>query len=405
MGSPSKSLDPTLNTQAVRRHNLAVVLTHVARRGALSRAHIARDTGLSKTTVSSVVAELSDARLLREVDGTPTGRAGRPSRAYAIDTRHLAAIALEVDVDGLSVAVVDLRGRLITHSAVARDNRGRPAAELADALARLTRRALVQTVGRGLEPVAIVVAIPGLVDFARGIVLLAPNLAMRHVPFAALLAEHLDAPSLPIIVDNEANLAALGELAVGDGTARPDFVYVSAGHGVGAGVIIGGRLYRGGGGFSGEFGHMTIRYDGTRCVCGSRGCVEVYTSLATLLRLAGIKRRNGSAEAPVDVLRPRRPASDARTLEAIGTVGRALGAGVASLANLASPASIVLGGYVPDLAEWLLAPVQREVLQRALVPCEIVLARVERDVRSRGAGHLTLERVLEDPAALRPLAR
>ena len=171
----------------------------------------------------------------------------------------------------------------------AADNRGRAVEEVLDRLGELTRGALNEAVqAQGLRPIGATVALPGLVDIEHGALLIAPNLHWSDVPVVELLREHIDAPSLPLGVDNEANLAALAELWEGAATGISDFVYVSGEIGVGGGIVLGGELFRGYRGFGGEFGHTTVEVDGLPCACGSRGCLETRAGLEPLLAAAGL---------------------------------------------------------------------------------------------------------------------
>ena len=164
--------------------------------------------------------------------------------------------------------------------------------------ARWPQGALDEVQAQGLRPIGATVALPGLVDIQRGALLVAPNLHWSDVPVVELLRERIDAPSLPLGVDNEANLAALAELWEGAATGYSDFVYASGEIGVGGGIVLGGELFRGYRGFGGEFGHTTVEADGLPCACGSRGCLETRAGLEPLLAAAGIDGDARDARGP-----------------------------------------------------------------------------------------------------------
>ena len=190
----------------------------------------------------------------------------------------------------------------------AADNRGRSVDEVLDRLGELARGALQEVQAQGLRPIGATVAVPGLVDIARGELLIAPNLHWSDVPLVEQLRERIATPDLQIGVDNEANLAALAELWEGAATGISDFMYCSGEIGVGGGLVLGGELFRGYRGFGGEFGHTTVEPDGLPCACGSRGCLETRAGLEPLLAAAGIggkasPRRAGSGSRSAELVR------------------------------------------------------------------------------------------------------
>ena len=277
------------NQRAVRRHNLGVVLRHVAERGPRSRATIAVETGLNKTTVSSLVTELIGLDLLVERGLEQRGTVGRPGQVVELSSGGVVAIGLEINVDYLAVRTLDVTGAERDRRLDARDNRGVPEAEVLDRLAALASEAVDVVHAAGLRPVGATVAVPGLVDAAGGVLLVAPNLAWRDVAIVDELHERLAGPAFPLAADNEANLAALAELWEGAGRRFRDFLYVSGELGVGAGMVVGGELFRGAHGFGGELGHTTVDPGGDVCACGNRGCLETRVALGVLLEAAGLE--------------------------------------------------------------------------------------------------------------------
>jgi predicted NBD/HSP70 family sugar kinase len=239
----------------VREHNLGVVLRQVAEQGPRSRARLALETGLNKSTVSSLVADLIDAGLLRDspVEERPA-RVGRPPQSVELDPEGPFVLGLEINVDYLAVRATDLAGELRHRSFVANDNRSASPEDVIASLARLAEDALDQPFAGSRHPMLATVAVPGLVD-ADGELAVAPNLGWTDVPVARLLNEALEDPPYRVRVENEANLGAVAELVEGAGRGMSDFVYVSGEIGIGAGVVLGGELFRGASGFAGEFGH------------------------------------------------------------------------------------------------------------------------------------------------------
>jgi predicted NBD/HSP70 family sugar kinase len=394
------------NQRAVRRHNLGVVLRHVADHGPRSRATIALETGLNKTTVSSLVTELIGLDLLVERGLEQRGTVGRPGQVVELSGQGVVALGLEINVDYLAVRAVDLTGADRHRSLEVRDLRRLPVDDVLDRVAALAGEALDAVMEEGLRPMGATVALPGLVDAARGALLVAPNLGWSDVGVVDELHERLSGPSFPLAADNEANLAALAELWEGTARGFSDVLYVSGEIGVGGGIILGGELFRGAHGFGGEFGHMTLDAGGRRCACGSRGCLETVAGLEALLEIAGLDpagaaTTTGSGE-PVAQLAARARAGDEQALAALREGGRWLGLAIASAANLLNFQAVVLGGFFGQLSTWLAAPIARELEVHVLasewaVP-RLLPSTLGPEAAVRGAAALSLRRVLADPA-------
>ncbi|MDF3287721.1 MULTISPECIES: ROK family transcriptional regulator [Streptomyces] len=380
--------------QGMRRQNLALVMTTVAAHGPMSRAAVAERTGLTRAAVSSLVDELHSAGLLTESGSVPSGRAGRPGRALALSERGPAGLGLEVGVGHLGACVVDLRGEVRVWLRVAAANRNRRAEEVLAELTAVSERAVGEARASGLRPVAAVLAVPGLVGDAPGTVERAPNLGWRDVA-----ASELCAHGLPLEVDNEANLGALAELWQGAGAC--DFIHVSAAEGIGAALVVGGRVFRGARGFAGELGHVPVRPDGPVCACGARGCLEQYAGEEAVLRQAGL----GRGEDAVRRLASRARDGDRRALGALERAGEALGTTLAGAVNLVDPAAVVLGGAYAELGDWLLPGMRRELATRTLrrwPPEALLVSALGRRGPLTGAGMAAIRRIIEDPAVWRP---
>jgi predicted NBD/HSP70 family sugar kinase len=305
------------------------------------------------------------------------------------------------------VWATDLAGEVRHRAFVANDNRAASPEEVIGTLARLTEDAIDQPFAAGRCPVLATVAVPGLVDPA-GELAVAPNLGWSDVAVGSLLNEALEDPPYAVRVENEANLGAVAEMVEGAGRGFSDFVYVSGEIGIGAGVVLGGELFRGSSGFAGEFGHLTIDPFGPPCRCGGRGCLERLAGQDTLLRLAGwdarMRREGARPEWPGTMLAERARDGHARTLEALSQVGHTLGIAIASLANLLDPEAVLLGGYLAPLAPWLTVPIEGEMETRALagrrMRCRILPARLGGEAAVRGAVALSRRAAIEEAASL-----
>ncbi|MGH3392884.1 MAG: ROK family transcriptional regulator, partial [Actinomadura sp.] len=279
----------------MRERNLAVVLGEVVRQQPVTRARLAEVTGFTKTTVSNLVAVLAAGGLVQDGDLVREGERGRPGVAVSVNGDGVAGLGLEVNVDYLAACVLDLGRRVRHRHLVAADNRGRAPERVIAALGRLAGQAIGSAADQGLTVAGAVVALPGVLDRRRGRLCTAPNLGWTDVPVGELLDAGLPVLGLPADHDNEANLGALGERWFGAGRELGDFVHVSGEIGIGAGIVVAGRVFRGAHGFAGELGHIVVEPDGPPCSCGGRGCLEQIAGQEAILRAAGLTREAGTS--------------------------------------------------------------------------------------------------------------
>ena len=363
----------------VRATNLAVVLRQLRTDAPCSRADLAATTGLNKATVSSLVTDLIERRLVREV-GMTENRIGRPATMLVLDGSPYAAVGLEVNADYLTVVALDLAGeRLLSWRRSFAGAASSPGQAIAS-LAALAKRAVAKMVREQRRVLGLTVGVPGLVD-ADGVVELAPNLGWREVDLRKSLLSALNEPAYPLLVENDANLAVLAEQRFG-GRAAGNLVYLTGSAGIGAGIVCDGRLLRGGRGFAGEFGHLPIEESsgrsravggvpGPACGCGRHGCLEALAGLGAVIRRA-LPDAAEAATSPsefgpqVDEIHRLAKAGDPRVLDALAVTGRYLGQGISILANLINPEFVALGGYFTPLAPWLIPEAERELLARSV---------------------------------------
>jgi predicted NBD/HSP70 family sugar kinase len=402
--------DLPLRPREMRDRNRALVLDAVARHEPVTRAELAARTGLTKSSVSSIVGELLAAHLVVEQGTRRGGDLGRPGTELVLARDGLAGLGLEVNVDYLAACVVDLARRSRVQYVEVGDNRARDPEAVAELLARLAAAAVAAAATQGLTISATCVAVPGLVDQETGTVTRAPNLAWRGVPLRRLLAGRVPSALGPVLVENEANVAALGELWFGDGAGLGDYVHISGEVGVGAGIVVGGRLFRGAHGHAGELGHTTLESDGAPCTCGGRGCLELFCGQEAILRAAGldpaVSTTTGRADGPVSALVERLRAGDGRAVAACELAGRSLGVATASLVKLVDPDSVVLGGIYAVLAPWLAESFQAALLDGIPMtreaPPRIAISALGPDAAARGAAGLVTAGMLARPGALLP---
>src|SRR3712207_5189638 len=390
----------------VRRSNLGLVLRHLRAAGPRSRARIAQDTGLNKATVSSLVTELVARGLVTEGGIDRAGSVGRPGVIVELSTGGACGIGVELNVDFLACIVLDLRGEVLFERMVPHDVPSLGAEGTLDEVARLVCAAVDATATSGAVPVGLTVAVPGLVESAAGVAALAPNLHWDDVDVVTGLRRRLPDAAIAVRVENDANLSAIAEWAMGGEAGATDLVYVTGEVGVGGGVIVAGQLLRGVSGFSGEVGHVSLGDPDQVCGCGRRGCWETTVGLGALLRDAAddddpVHDPERDLEARLADIERRAVAGDRRTLDALHRVGISLGIGVALLINVFNPRVVVLGGYFAVLGRFLLATVHVELAARVFGPhlggARVTLSRLGFTAAVRGGAHVALDSVFADP--------
>jgi predicted NBD/HSP70 family sugar kinase len=357
--------------------------------------------------VSRLVAELIALGVVRETGRAGGGRAGRPSTRLELGDTVM-AIGTEVNVDYLSVLVIDIAGREVLRERHPFDASVGPDASLAALLAliRRTRRGLAARLDRPAPVLAgVTVAVPGLVDVAAGLVTEAPNLRWRDVAVAEPLQRALGLGPTPVHVGNDANLAAIAEYRSGEWAGTPNLVYITGEVGIGGGIIVGGQPLLGTRGYGGEVGHMNVMPGGPLCGCGRRGCWEACIGLNALLQSARQEpRSNAPPERKIEPIVRRARAEDPGTLDVLRELGRWIGVGAANLANLFDPQVIILGGYFAGLGDWIL-PAAREALEAGTLArshdnLHLTTSKLGFTAAAQGGAIHAIERIMSDPTAL-----
>lgn len=391
---------------SLRRHNLSTVLRHLRESGPRSRARIATETGLNKATVSSLVAELEERGLVREGD-IERGQVGRPGQAVEIDGR-VCGLGIELGIDHIATHVLDLRGETVASRRIAAGVQELGPEQTLGRLAALIDELTIEMAAAGRDVVGVAVGVPGLVETAHGSLRVATNLGWRDISVVDELMS-LNGPSYSILLDNDSNLAAIAEHAMGAATGARTMVYVTGEVGVGGGVIVNGQVMRGAEGYAGEVGHMVVAADGLLCGCGRRGCWETVAGLPAMLRqVAGpddpIADPAMDLEQRLAEIVRRAELGDARTLRGLDAVGTGVGLGVSILANVFNPQVIVLGGFFAVLSEYLSSAIENELasrmVARSLSGCRVERSAYPFSAAARGGAHVVLEAVLADPTSV-----
>ncbi len=360
---PSKKVLP----EHARGHNRALVLQTLYRSGQQSRADIARTTGLTRVTISHLVAELIADGYVVEIGQREESRPGKPATLLDIDRRAHQIVGIDLSAHtSFSGAVLDLDGTILSRIEIPLGpNRGSDATALVVALVeRLIARASAPLLGIG-------VGSPGIVDLA-GVVLSAPNLGWSSEPLKATLSQRF---GVPVVVANDANAAALAEHSFGG--ADSDMMLVKVGHGVGAGLLLGGTPLFGSRFAAGEIGHVVVGTDGgDQCACGKVGCLETWLAAPRLqARLAATT-------------------TGAEAAEVLREAGMRLGIALAPIVGALNLSEIVLSGPADLLDGALTAAVGDTLRNRTMAEFHgdltLRMTALGEDIVTRGAAVMVL---------------
>ena len=395
-----------INQDDLRNHNLSVVIDTLLRTTEpLSRAELAKRTGLTKATMSLLVSMLVDDGVVREGEPSVQSSYGRPSTPLLIAGGRYCGIGLQVNTDGYGVIVLDLDGTVISERWVDTDMSAPDADEVFAELDALAMEQEALLAERGCTVAGAGLALPGLVTGDMRL-LMARNLGWEQLDLTRFdVMRRLD-----VTAGNEANMAALAQIPGyamrrdGDGIVGPSesFIYLSTDVGIGGAVVRNGHVEIGDHGFGGELGHTSVELRGPVCRCGRRGCLETYAGRRAMVESAGIA--SGSAAArreSVDELIDRWCAGDVRVAAVVNRAIEAMVSSIASAINVCDIETVVLGGvwsqFGSEIAVQMQSALQRQVLGYPEVRAKVLMADVTSRPALVGAAAMGLRHFVDDP--------
>ena len=404
-------LKNTADQAFVRETNLSSVLRLIHNQAPLSRAQLAGMTGLNKSTVSSLVEELLERKLVHET-GMNSAGAGRPATLVEINPKAGCIIGVELGVDFVAAVLTDFVGTILWREQVEADPAQSQERTLEQTL-DLVRQAITAC-GELERPVlGLGLATPGTVDLEAGVLVFAPNLHWHNVPLRKIFS---GPTGLKVFIENDANSAAVAEHLFGVARQSRDFIFVFAGVGIGGGLFLDGQLYRGHNGYAGEIGHSPIMAEPFQnpCHCGNRGCWETYANQFSIIQrvqarlevkrsslIPSMLAEQGSPLSIALILRAAE-AGDAEAIASLAEAGGAMGQGFASLINIFNPEKIILGGPLSIAGKYLL-PAVEETVDRHSLPeidqqVEVCLSSFGPDASLIGAVSIVVDDILSNPS-------
>jgi glucokinase-like ROK family protein len=350
--------------RSLRELNRGRVIDALRGRGTASRAEIARATGLSRSTVSSIVSDLLEAGIVAEQDdatGVAHGdQGGRPPVLLSLEKSAGVALGVDFGHTHLRVAVSDLSHEVLAEAARNIDV-DHSAAEGLDAAADLVDDVLKRAGAQRKQVLGVGMGVPGPINRATGAVGSSAILpSWVGVDAAAEMTKRL---RMPVHVENDANLGALAEYVWGSGKGFSDLIYIKLSSGVGAGLLLGGRLYHGTGGTAGEIGHIPVQNGTAICRCGNRGCLETVASARAIAEQVGVSRGEPvSTKELLELAANGDPAAG----RLIGEAGRQIGVALAGLCNLVNPDCVIVGGDLSATGGLITEPILESIRRYAI---------------------------------------
>jgi glucokinase-like ROK family protein len=341
-------LNQTWNQYVVKKGNKNIVLDTIINHSPISRADIAQQTGLNKGTVSSLVSELLEEKIIMEV-GPGKSSGGRRPVMLLFNKVAGFTVGIDLGVNYLLGILTDLQGNIfekkkVTYNDLSYEEIEALLFEVIDELIQKAPNSPYGVIGIG-------VGVPGTVN-NHGEILLAPNLGWKNIDLKSVLEKKFN---IPVKIENEANAGAYGEKRFGLGQNFDDMIYVSVGIGIGVGLVLSGKLYKGDNGFSGELGHMTIQAGGLKCRCGNEGCWELYASERALLNEAekmGLTPDHDGKLSLEDLIELAENGQK-EAIQLFDKIGYYLGVGVNNIINIFNPKQIIIGNRIASAEKWL----------------------------------------------------
>ena len=399
----------TADQDSVRKVNTSLVLNALRLHAPISRADLANLTNLNRSTISNIVNVLIEDGLVLELNAMES-KIGRPGIALTLRPEGGAVIGIEIGVGFISIILTDFVASILWRDRFEFPP-STPQINVISKVEGLVDQAITTADSRQLRILGIGLGVPGLVNVQNGELLFAPNLGWRDVPLRLILSQRFH---IPIYVENEANLGALGEYYFGVGRNVDNFIYLSSGVGLGGGIIINGKLFKGGRGFAGEIGHIQRDPQGEICGCGRQGCWETQVGPRAILQR--VKR---SIEADPQTTLTKMVDDDLEKLTfnqvvdcalqgnelcraAMEKVGENLGTGIADLVNIFNPQMVIIGGTF-NYGREIIQPVLEKTIADETLPAvrqdlQVIISDQGADATVLGAIAVVLDDILRSLA-------
>lgn len=373
--------------QMMKSVNKSIILNKIRTNQPISRAQIAKDSKLTPPTVSNIVKELLEQEIVRESE-LGVSKGGRKPTMLEINNNRFYVIGVDVGPNTIDCLLTDLSGKVLKRSSSKLNN------ELTNEKLLTILKNIIHEIMQGISDqrkiIGIGVAMHGVVDVEFGLSLFAPNLKLSNIPIKEELEKEFD---LVVKVENDARAMALGESWFGKHDYPLSMLTINIGSGIGAGIVLNGKLYHGDNDLAGEVGHMTIDMNGSLCDCGNKGCLQTFATGSAIVNRANehVTKTVTSGEEVYQL------ALDGHEeyIKILEETGKIIGIGLTNLIHIINPELIVLGGGVTKSQQFLLTPIKEEIKSRGLTAdatqTKVVISKLGDDATLLGAISLLLE--------------
>lgn len=394
------------NLTDVKLNNRAAIFSSIRQAGRISRSQLARESGLNPATVTHIVRELIDQGLVEEA-GVKSMPRGRPMTMLRLRPDRGRIVAVNLSRQSLQVVLTDLNMQETIGHGEQEISLARPASEITEVIGALINSVLAEHPADAKKTIGVGISAPGVFDDLGGVSASAAHLLVWPKEFFSDRIKRLT--GLPTFVDNDANALALAEMWFGVAQGLSDFVCLLVDTGVGGSVVMGGDVYRGAHSAAGEIGHATIQLDGPRCVCGNRGCLELYASPQAAVLAAQRAMESGQSSLLAKIspgmsfaaVAQAAEQGDSVALHALESVGQALGVGIVNLLHGVDPEAVVIGGRICLAGDLILDPVRQEIGQRTFLRAHrevpLLMASLKEQALVMGAYCLVLKEMITRP--------
>ncbi|NJP38621.1 ROK family transcriptional regulator [Alkalicoccus luteus] len=391
--------------QLMKSLNRSLVLNIIRQHGPISRTDISKKASLTHPTVSNIVAELTEEGIVREGQ-VGESRGGRKPMLLSIYDDHSYVIGVDVGTGQLRVGLTNLRAD-VKEIRTQKFPEGMQESEFLEMLVRTIRELLESSGIERSKVLGIGVGMHGIVDVEQGVSIYAPHFGYRDIPLVEMLGREF---KLPVKMENDARCSAIAERWFGSAQHYDNIVCINVGEGIGAGVIVDGKIFRGRHHIAGELGHMIVDLNGRRCTCGSYGCLHTVASgihirervlhdLTLGRSTMMLKMVDRKEEITGEVIHEAARSGDVFAQEVLAEAGRFLGLACTNLINTMNPDKIIFTGGVMAAGEYVMGPLRHLIRHRALTKeaqqTEVVLSELGPNSAMLGAVTLVLQEIFE----------
>lgn len=381
------------NRDLIRNINRSILLNVIKTQGSVSRVDLARVSGLSQATVTSITGDLIDEGLVFEKE-TGESSGGRPPILLSLNPRGGFVIGVKLMENHAVAALTDLNAAVLVKETVEFTEERLEA--IVDLLVTLVNSLISQIDIHKKQLLGIGVGLAGVVDSRQGILRQSPFFGWKDIPLRNLLQTRL---RVPVYIDNDVNTLTLGEKWLGSGIPEENFIVITVGRGIGMGIVVNGQIYRGKSGGAGEFGHVVVDPNGPLCDCGKRGCLESYLSDRALIA-AGRKAIPGF-DGDLDSLMQMANAGNAAAAQVFTDAGQLLGRQIANVVNIMDPKLILISGEGVRMGEIfftaLRAAYEQNIMLGAAQNTEIRVIPWGDDAWARAAASVVIGELFNSP--------